>query len=110
MSYTDEERRMVWLKATPYGSDPNWRLDVAGRLMHWHAYGNRASEVGWEIDHWWPSAFGGLPVYANLQPLHWQTNAEKSDHLPGGGPSAGGGLPRPGGGGGAGGGLIGYRP
>ena len=55
---------------------------MAGRPMYWHAYGDRTSDFGWEMDHWWPSSAFGSNVFANMQPLHWRTNVEKSDRLP----------------------------
>ena len=43
-------------------------------------YGNRDSQYGWEIDHINPNAPSySRDSFANLQPLQWENNVDKSD-------------------------------
>ena len=78
-----EQRRRVaaWNKAIAVsGYDSNvYRRDRFGMWIRWSDYGNRQSQYGWEIDHVVPLARGGTDDLSNLQALHWQSNAKKSD-------------------------------
>ena len=74
----------VWTKGReiPNYNSGMWRWDVCGMVMRWDAYGNRASEYGWEVDHVRPVARGGVDAIENLQPLNWRNNAAKGDTFP----------------------------
>lgn len=73
------EVQVVWEKGIPVaGSDPAlWRRDAYGTLIYRWAYGNRMSEYGWEKDHIWPSALGGLNSFSNYRPVHWRNNVAR---------------------------------
>ena len=79
--FNEEARKLeVWLKATRIeGYDPmEWRQDEVGSLIQFSAYGDRSSDVGWEIDHIVPLADGGPDILSNLRPLHWKANAGRN--------------------------------
>jgi len=78
MNWSEEQIESVWRKASPMqGNDPaHWRKDRCGAWIDRKQYGNRQSQYGWEIDHMNPNGGDG---FANLQPLHWENNAAKSD-------------------------------
>lgn len=71
----------VWAKGYMIaGYDPAvWRRDSMGSAIRYADYGDRDSEYGWEMDHIDPN---GPDDLRNLQPLHWRTNARKSDKTP----------------------------
>jgi hypothetical protein len=78
MGFPEELRkRAVWEKASiiPFHDPGEWRSDEYGQTIRYSAHGDRNSPWGWEIDHIWPSALGGLDGYANLRPLHFKMNA-----------------------------------
>lgn len=78
MGFAEEIRkRAVWAKASiiPFYDPDEWRSDETGKVIRFSHYGDRNSQWGWEIDHKWPSALGGIDSYANLRPLHYKTNA-----------------------------------
>jgi hypothetical protein len=58
--------------------DPKLRIDRYGYLIHYDAYGDRSSPLGWEIDHIVPVSRGGTDNLNNLQPLHWRANLAKA--------------------------------
>lgn len=72
------EEQLIWNKGRPIiGHDPAlWRMDDHENLIYRHAYGNRQSEHGWEIDHRAPTGLGGGDDLANKRPLHWRANAQ----------------------------------
>lgn len=74
----------VWEKGRKIdGYDPKvWRYDVQGKPMKFSDYGNTNSKHGWEVDHKKPVAKGGSDDLANLQPLQWENNRDKSDTYP----------------------------
>lgn len=74
----------VWSKGEyiPNRDPAVWCRDICGRIMKYPEHGNTVSEYGWEIDHIYPRAKGGVSTIDNLQPLNWRTNREKSDTYP----------------------------
>ena len=77
MAYGEAMKRAIWEKAQQMSRfDPEeWRLDRAGRVIHWHAYDDRDSKYGWEI-HRDPGIAGDIAEEMNfLKPLHWETRA-----------------------------------
>ena len=80
--YTQQELLLVWSKATivPGVNPAIRRKDICGAWIDWLAYGNRESNVGWEVDHVSPISKGGAHHINNVRPLHWQNNARKSDN------------------------------
>lgn len=47
---TDLQLRLIWesAKVHPSLDQGLWRIDPAGRLIHWNSFGNRRSAYGWE--------------------------------------------------------------
>jgi len=78
MSFNDEDINKVWNKGREIsGKDPdNLRQDACGTSMKKDDYGDRDSQLGWEIDHKNPEGGDDL---SNLQPLQWENNVNKSD-------------------------------
>lgn len=75
---TGELRKLdVWRKGHPIpGYDPAiWRRDDFGNAIRYADHGDRRSQYGWEIDHRFPSALGGVDHSSNLRPLHCRKNA-----------------------------------
>jgi len=73
----------VFDKGTPIrGKNPDvWRKDRYGDPIRLPSYGTEG-KYGWHIDHIKPVAKGGSDAMRNLQPLHHETNREKSDTYP----------------------------
>jgi hypothetical protein len=73
----------VWEKGREiHGKNPDvWRKDLCGNLIKRSQHGNRNSIHGWERDHIQPKAKGGPNNLSNLQPLQWEQNVRKRDHL-----------------------------
>ena len=81
--YFETIKRAVWNKGREipgYHAD-EWRYDKYENLIRWSHYGNRHSLYGWEIHHILASAHGGGDSLANLEPLHWRTNARLGGRL-----------------------------
>lgn len=74
---------IVWDKGFPIvGYSPTtYRKDRFGAVMKFSDYGNTNSNYGWEIDHIFPVAKGGIDNISNLEPLNWKSNRFKSDKL-----------------------------
>jgi hypothetical protein len=64
------ESDIVWIRHYGNLTETN---DCDGRLIKRSEYG-KLTACGWEIDHVTPSMLGGLDVYANKRPRHWQGN------------------------------------
>lgn len=81
---SEDLKLAVWVKGQemPYYDPSVWRRDVCGKVMKYSEHGNVNSKHGWEIDHIYPRAKGGMTMLDNLQPLNWQTNRRKSDTYP----------------------------
>ena len=70
----------VWQKGyvVKGSNDIDYRKDDYGNLMCFLKYGNRDSDLGWEIDHITPKADGGSDALSNLRPLQWQANVTRN--------------------------------
>ena len=79
--FLEEDRNKVWEKAEKIsGKNPHkFRKDRCGATIEFEQYGNKFSGYGWEIDHIIPVSKGGDDELSNLQPLHRENNAAKSD-------------------------------
>lgn len=79
MKLNREGAEKVW-KA--YFGNVSEAVDAFGRRILRTHHGNDG-QYSWEIDHVWPrnpaSGAGGANTYSNVQPLHSQSNAEKSN-------------------------------
>jgi hypothetical protein len=78
MAYTREELIYVFSKGIvdPRYDSTVFRKDRFGRWMELGRYGERDHDFGWEVDHLDPN---GGDRWANLVPLNWRSNCEKSD-------------------------------
>lgn len=74
--FTELDKLLVWRQARiAPGFDPSdIRQDDYYALIAWNQYGNRSSELGWEIDHKIPRSRGGSGSLSNLRALNWRNN------------------------------------
>src|SRR5258705_398452 len=81
MGFSDEMVEKVWQKGSVVGGNEprEWRKDSCTAWIQRSAYGNVNSDYGWNIDHIKPVSKGGSDDLSNLQPLHWENNANKQD-------------------------------
>jgi len=82
-AFSNEVLRAVWNKGqiVPNCDPASIRADACGALMVFLCYGDTNSKFGWEVDHIVPVSAGGSDALSNLQPLQWQNNRSKGDHL-----------------------------
>lgn len=81
MPFSDDLVQRVWEKGTASnGKDPReWRKDTCTAWIRRQDYGRTDTAYGWNIDHITPVSRGGSDALENLQPLHWENNASKSN-------------------------------
>lgn len=82
-AFNEITKDAVWAKARldrEYHPE-EYRRDACGKLIRFKDFGDRTSELGWDIDHIKPVLGGGSDYLFNLQPLHWRSNLEKGDQL-----------------------------
>ena len=79
--FSEDVIEKVWAKgAIVTGNDPNvYRQDRCGAWMQRSKHGDRADDLGWEVDHIIPTSKGGTDDMDNLQPLQWINNSDKAD-------------------------------
>ena len=58
-----------------------FRQDTCGAWMQKDKYGTEEN-LGWAIDHVYPSSKGGKDDLENLRPMNWQNNRSKADNYP----------------------------
>ncbi|WP_303318580.1 HNH endonuclease signature motif containing protein [Flavivirga abyssicola] len=82
-NWSGSQKLAVWKKGKiiPGLDSDTWRNDDCRKKMKWDDHGDRNSSYGWEIDHIDPVSNGGSDHIDNLQPLHWENNADKADKL-----------------------------
>jgi len=79
--FSENDIKKVWEKGITVQNMniATLRIDECGAWIEYKQYGNRESQLGWEIDHIKPISKGGTNSLENLRPLQWQNNAAKSD-------------------------------
>lgn len=79
-----ETIQRVWEKGTAvegYNKDL-YRKDAVGAWICRDDYGNRAKDLGWEMDHVYPKDKGGDDYIENLRPMNWRNNDSKGNDYP----------------------------
>lgn len=59
-----------------------YRKDFGGAWMARDAHGDRERDLGWEIDHVYPTDKGGDNHLINLRPMNWRNNLSKDNDYP----------------------------
>lgn len=59
-----------------------YRKDAGGAWIARDAYGDISRELGWEIDHIYPTDKGGDNHFINLRPMNWRNNRSKNNDYP----------------------------
>lgn len=82
-NWEEETKKAVWNKAKIIpGYDENvWRRDSCGLVIMYREFGNRETDLGWEVDHITPVIHGGTDELENLQALNWNANEDKGNQL-----------------------------
>ena len=78
----NETAKKVWLA---YFGNIATANDAFGAHIIYSKYGQEV-DGGWELDHIWPEnheSESGANTYANIQPLFWAYNREKSNDVSG---------------------------
>lgn len=82
-NFSDNIINQVWQKGfiiDGYDST-KFRQDNCGAWMQKNKYASEEN-LGWEIDHVYPSSKGGSDDLANLRPMNWQNNRSKANNYP----------------------------
>ncbi len=85
MTMLEDLKRAIWARTSPVSGQMNsweFRKDVLGNLVRYNDFGNRQSPFGWEMEYIVPAKLGGSTDPANLQALHWKSNAARSEQAP----------------------------
>ncbi len=82
-NFSQEIINKVWQNGIVVeGYDYNkFRKDSCDAWIQKDKYGLEEN-LGWEIDHVYPSSKGGTDDLENLRPMHWQNNRSKADNYP----------------------------
>lgn len=83
-TFREDEIEYAWNQAHAVdGLNPDEiRMDYAGALIMRHAYGDRTSSFGWEVDHIIPLEKNGPYNNWNYTALQWENNMSKGDDFP----------------------------
>lgn len=82
-NFSNEIINQVWEKAfivAEYDKDV-YRKDNCGAWIQRNKY-SLEENLGWEIDHVYPSSKGGNDGLINLRSIQWKNNRSKADNYP----------------------------
>jgi hypothetical protein len=81
--FSNKQIQDVWEKGTTVENydSTKYRKDLAGAWIARNDYG-KETQLGWQIDHVYPSSKGGDENLINLRPMHWENNQSKADDYP----------------------------